>query len=66
MGHFKSHKKLYGKLKIIVLVSPQNLTNWLFILIKNSIMRAIVLANMCRSEKCMVDFQLANQFSLFQ
>ncbi len=29
-------------------------------------MRGIVLANMCRSEKCMVDFQLANQFSLFQ
>jgi hypothetical protein len=26
----KSHKKLYGKLKIIILVCPQNLTNWLF------------------------------------
>jgi hypothetical protein len=35
------------------------------ILIKNSIMRGTVLPNMCRSEKCMVDFQLANQFSLF-
>jgi hypothetical protein len=29
-------------------------------------MRGIVLTNMCRSEKCIVDFQLANQFSLFQ
>ncbi len=43
----KSHEELYGKLKIIILVCPHNLPNWLFVLIKNSIMRGIVLANMC-------------------
>jgi hypothetical protein len=43
----KSHEELYGKPKIIILVCPQNMTNWLFILIKNSVKRGIVLANVC-------------------
>ncbi len=43
----KSHEELYAKLKIIILVCPQNLPNLLFILIKNSLMRGIVLPNMC-------------------
>jgi hypothetical protein len=30
----KSHEEHYAKLKIIILVCPQNLPNWLFILIK--------------------------------